>query len=186
MSKAFNKITFAWSNTEIEPNIINNPNWIINPVFTDEEFAMKIGPYFWIYPGGNIIATPMQSDYDSLLLAKEQNDMWTNIQNERDRRKLNGGYKVGNYWYHSDNTSRIQQIALFIMGASMPNNIMWKTMSGDFVLMTPMLAGQIFQSAAASDMTLFSVAESKKKAMLASSNPTEYDFMSGWPRAFGE
>ena len=70
-------------------------------------------------------------------------------QSERDRRKHDGGYKVGTNWFHSDDTSRIQQIALTIMGANMPANIMWKTMSGSFVLMTPTLAGQIFQAAAA-------------------------------------
>lgn len=186
MARAFNKVTFMWSSTEANPSIVNDPNWIVNPVFEDEAFAMKIGPYFWTYPGGNQINTPMQSDYDALLLIKEQNDMWLNIQNERDRRKTSGGYKVGNYWFHSDDTSRIQQLALAMMGANMPNGILWKTMSGAFVPMTPTLAGQIFQAAAASDMALFGVAEAKKQAMLASSNPTQYDYSSGWPKIFGE
>ena len=107
-------------------------------------------------------------------------------QSERDRRKHDGGYKVGTNWFHSDDTSRIQQIALTIMGANMPANIMWKTMSGSFVLMTPTLAGQIFQAAAASDMALFAIAEQKKQAMLASSSPTEYNYLTGWPKAYGE
>jgi len=118
--------------------------------------------------------------------ASIQDKMWGLIRDERDRRKSNGGYKVGNYWYHSDDTSRIQQIGLVMLGANMPNNILWKTMSGDFVPMTPTLAGQIFQSAMVSDMTIFAVAEQKKQAMLASNDPASYDYLSGWPKCYGE
>ena len=186
MTRAVNKVTFAWSDTTLDPSIINNPAWIVNPVFLDEEFAMKIGPEFWTFPGGNVINTPSQSDYDAMLLGMTQDGMWNLIQAERDRRKLTGGYKVGNYWFHSDDTSRIQQLALVIMGANMPSGIMWKTMSGAFVPMTPTLAGQIFQAAAASDMTLFAVAEQKKVAMLAAPTPGEYPYMTGWPKIYGE
>jgi len=186
MARAFNKVTWQWSDTNSNPSIVNDPNWIVNPIFHDEAFAMKISPSFWTYPGGNVINTPIQSDYDALLFTKEQNDMWLLIQGERDRRKLTGGYKVGNYWFHSDNTSRIQQIGLVMLGANIPNNILWKTMSGVFIPMTPQLAIQIFQSAAASDIAIFSAAEQKKLEMLASSNPTEYDYMSGWPKIYGE
>ena len=186
MSRAFNKVSWMWSSTESNPGIVNDPSWIVNPVFLDEVFAMKIGPEFWTYPGGNVINTPSQSDYDTMMLNMTQGGMWTLIQAERDRRKLNGGYKVGNYWFHSDDTSRIQQLGLVIMGANMPNGIMWKTMSGAFVPMTPTLAGQIFQAAAASDMMLFAVAEQKKVAMLAASTPGEYPYMTGWPKMYGE
>jgi len=133
----------------------------------------------WLYSNGSFSQTPypQQSDYDS---------MWLLIQGERDRRKTTGGYKVGNYWFHSDDTSRIQQLALTMMGANMPSGIMWKTMSGDFVLMTPTLAGQIFQAAAASDISIFSVAEAKKAEMLATSTPATYNYLSGWPLMYGE
>lgn len=129
---------------------------------------------------------PSKADLDAWILNHIKDEMWLLIQAERDRRKLNGGYKVGTNWFHSDTTSRIQQIGLVMMGANMPNNIMWKTMSGDFVLMTPTLAGQIFQAAATSDMTVFAVAEQKKAAMLASATPQTYDYLSGWPQIYGE
>lgn len=113
-------------------------------------------------------------------------DMWNLIKTERDRRKDEGGYKVGTNWYHSDSSSRIQQVSLMIIGAALPKNLMWKTMSGAFVLMTPTLAVQIFQSAMGSDMAIFTVAEQKRQAMLASDTPENYDVYSGWPRAYGE
>lgn len=132
---------------------------------------------------------PIKEELDSKLLELRREVMWRRIQVERDRRKHDGGYKVGANWYHSDDTSRIQQLALMMMGAGMPAKIMWKTMSNDVVLMSPTLAQQIFQTAAASDMALFAVAEQHRLKMLALGNPESYDFMNGapkWPKIFGE
>lgn len=129
---------------------------------------------------------PPQAELDALIIDEEQDRRWSLIQEERDRRKLLGGYKVGTNWFHSDTFSRTQQMALVMFGANMPPDIMWKTMAGGFVAMTPTLAGQIFQTAAVSDMTLFGAAEAKNAAMLASENPSEYDYLSGWPLIYGE
>ena len=139
-----------------------------------------------IYDQGDAI--PQKSVLDAWIAAKIKEDGWVLIKAERDRRKTEGGYKVGSYWYHSDDTSRIQQIGLVMLGANMPNNIMWKTMSGNFVLMTPTLATQIFQAAMVSDMTIFATAEAKRTAMLALSGDAllNYDYLSGWPKIYGE
>ena len=107
--------------------------------------------------------------------------VWKKIQAERDRRKA-GGVKVGEHWFHSDDTSRIQQLALVIFGANLPSNIMWKTMGGQFVEMTPTLIQQIFTASAGQDMAIFAAAEQHKVAMMNSENPEDYDYMSsGWP-----
>ena len=131
-------------------------------------------------------ALPSKAELDAWILNAITSDLWDLIRAERDRRKSQGGYKVGNYWYHSDDTSRIQQIGLVMLGANLPNNIMWKTMSGDYVHMTPTLAAQIFQAAMVSDMTVFAVAEQKHTEMLASANPVDYDVLTGWPKIYGE
>lgn len=121
---------------------------------------------------------------------KLQDAAWEKIKIERDRRKMECGYKVTtggiDYWYHSDDTSRIQQIALVMLGTNMPNGIMWKTMSAEFVAMSPTLAQQVFQAAITSDMTLFTVAEQKRNAMQTLPDPRTYDFKSGWPKGYGE
>jgi len=186
MTRAFNKATWIWLDTECDPTIVTDSNWIIDPIFDNEAWANQIGPIYWSFPGGNSITTPTVDSYNASQLIIQQNSSWRLIQAERDRRKGTGGYKVGNYWFHSDDTSRIQQIALVMMGAGMPSGIMWKTMTGEFVLMTPTLAGQIFQAAASSDIVIFSVAESKKVAMMSSTTPNTYDYLSGWPLMFGE
>jgi hypothetical protein len=79
------------------------------------------------------------------------------IKHERDKRIENGGYRVGDNWYHSDKTSRDQQMSLYAdakeieaaggnMAAPMPNPalpsqpLLWKTLNGPYVAMTPALA----------------------------------------------
>lgn len=108
---------------------------------------------------------------------------WEAIKVERDRRKTLG-VKVGDHWYHSDADSRIQQISLFVMGASVPP-IQWKTLTTTpppvFVTMTQKIAAGIFQNTAASDAAIFAAAETHRIAMEASPNPESYDFNTGWP-----
>jgi hypothetical protein len=111
--------------------------------------------------------------------------MWESIKGERDRRKA-GGVKVGNYWFHSDDTSRIQQIALVMLGANIPAGLQWKTMDGTFTTMTQTLAGQIFGAIVMSDQNVFAIAEQKKAAMETLEDPLSYDYLSDWPIIYGE
>jgi hypothetical protein len=131
-------------------------------------------------------ALPSQVDLDGAVHAYQSSKMTALITAERNRRTSTGGYKVGTKWFHSDDTSRIQQLALVMMGAGIPTNIMWKTMDGSFVPMTQTLAGQIFQTAAASDMNFFAAALNKIAAANALDDPMTYDYQSGWPLIFGE
>ena len=154
------------------------------------------------FPGVGCHATEDNSIYENIIWdsgdsmpSKGDLDIWiTNyirgqvssaITLERDRRRI-GGVKVGTNWFHSDDPSRIQQIGLVMFGVNMPSNIMWKTMSGTFVQMTPTLASQIFQASAVSDMTIFGVAEAKKAALMASPSPATFDYLTGWPPIYGE
>lgn len=118
-------------------------------------------------------------------ISKRIKNKWAEIKAERDRRTQTGGYKVGNYWFHSDQTSRIQQLGLVISGQNIPQSLMWKTMSGEFVAMTPTLAQQIFAAASISDMSTFQAAEAHRIAMEASNDPASYDFSGGWPAVYG-
>ncbi len=108
---------------------------------------------------------------------------WEAITAERDRRKALG-VKVGGHWYHSDADSRIQQISLFVMGASVPP-IPWKTLTTTpppvFVVMTQTIAAGIFQNTAASDAAIFAAAEVHRAAMEARPDPENYDCSGGWP-----
>ena len=112
--------------------------------------------------------------------------IWEDIKAIRDRKTQQGGYKVGTDWYHSDTFSRTQQIGLTIMGASMPEGIMWKTMAGSFVAMTPTLAQQIFAAAGNQDAMLFGYAEQLKAQVEAAADPATVDINAGWPETFGD
>ena len=107
------------------------------------------------------------------------------VKAERDRRKA-GGVKVGEKRFHSDDASRIQQLALVIMGENLPKGLQWKTLDGTFTLMTAALAQQIFLAQAGNDQALFAAAEAHLAAMEASENPAAYDYSGGWPKIFGE
>lgn len=119
-------------------------------------------------------------------LAQDKANKWETIKAERDRRIQTGGYKVGAKWFHSDTFSRTQQMGLVMLGAGIPANTPWKTMDGTTITMTQTLAGQIFATAAASDIAIFAAAETHKAAMEASADPASYDFSAGWPKSFGE
>lgn len=129
-----------------------------------------------------VIDLPAEQSADNLAKAKDQK--WEAIKSERDRRKYLG-VKVGAHWFHSDDPSRIQQLALVLMGNSIPAGLMWKTLTLTpppvFVEMTPALAQGIFQATAASDAAIFAAAEAHRIAMEASANPAAYDITTGWP-----
>lgn len=133
---------------------------------------------------------PSKSTLDAECLALTKALVWKRIQAERDRRKSTGGYQVGAHWYHSDDTSRIQQLGLVMMGANLPSNIMWKTMGGEFVQMAPTLALQIFAAAAASDTAIFTVAEQLKAQVNSmTTDPEQFNYLTGtpsWPKIYGE
>jgi hypothetical protein len=128
-----------------------------------------------VWVSGDALPSQETLDADCLEMVKQQ--MWKSIQVDRDLRKFSG-VKVGDYWFHTDNSSRIQYLGLVMMGASMPSGIMWKTMTGDFVAMAPELALGVFMQVATQDMQTFGIAEAHHANMLASSDPGNYDFYS--------
>lgn len=130
-------------------------------------------------------ALPSKEVLDASAIGLVRDIVWTSIQTRRDSRKQ-GGVKIGNYWFHSDDTSRIQQIGLVMFGANMPVGIQWKTMTGEFVTMTPTLAQQIFAGIATSDVVVFGIAETHRQNVMASNDPGNYDYTTGWPAIYGE
>lgn len=189
--RAYNKVIRYWIDTIDGSELTPSDDWLIDPTFTDEAFAMQIGQEYWTFTGNNI-NTPTQDEYDTLFLLDTKATIWISIQAERDRRRKGGvliNTAAGPYWFHTDDTSRIQHIGLILMGQNLPSGIMWKTMSGAFVEMTPTIADQIFQGIAAKDIAIFTIAEQHRAAMNASSTPNTYNYLTGslaWPIIYGE
>ena len=101
----------------------------------------------------------------------------------RDRRRV-AGCPVGEHVFHSDDSSRIQQIGLVMLGNNIPAGLKWKVIGGAMVTMTPTLAQQVFAAQAARDTALFATAESHIAAInaLTTVEAVEaYDASTGWP-----
>lgn len=131
---------------------------------------------------------PTKEELDAAVLMLTQDALWVAIKDRRNLRKASGVYVQGN-WFHTNDTSRIQFLGLVLLGAGMPTGIMWKTMTGVFVEMTPALAGAIFTQISIQDTQTFSVAEAHYAAMLGYPDPNTYDFESPdctppWPQVF--
>jgi hypothetical protein len=96
----------------------------------------------------------------------------------RDELTENGGCLVQGKWFHTDVKSKQQQIALTIAGTSLPDNLMWKTMDGSFVLMTPTLAQELFAAQLTREATIFGICEAKQG--------DDTPINEGWPARYVE
>lgn len=173
---------YAYTQKNIVVQVLRVPPTNIYPPEFASQFVecpddVEVG---WLWDGEQFTAPPLPP------LAERQAAAWERIKAERDRRKF-AGVKVGQHWFHSDDSSRIQQLALVMMGASIPAGLQWKTLTLSpppvFVTMTPTLAGAIFQATAASDAAIFAAAEAHRVAMESSDDPQGYDCSGGWPES---
>lgn len=106
------------------------------------------------------------------------------ITEKRDVLMLTGGAKVGDHWFHSDTHSKVQQLSLMIAGAALPAGLMWKTMTGEKVLMTPELAVQIYQTQMYQESLLFGYAEYLIEQVYNMEIPENLDIENGWPEVY--
>lgn len=156
------------------------------PVGIGWGYNPKTGAF--IEPGPELDAAQQQatSGVESVRLGLLRAHLWERIKAIRDRRAQQGGFPAGGYWFHSDTFSRTQQLGLLMAGQNITQDLMWKTMSGDFVLMTPTLALQIFAAATTQDSATFAHAEALRVAVNSASDPNSVDITAGWPLIFGE
>ena len=122
------------------------------------------------------------------VLVDNQEKVWSAIKALREDRTLNGGVKVADKWFYTDLKSTAQYNTLTNVGVCNPTLSIpgWKTMDGSFVEMTLALVNQIQLAGITSQAQTYAVAEAHKAAMLASTDPSSYDYSTGWPLIFGE
>ena len=101
---------------------------------------------------------------------------WEAIKIIRDDLTLNGGCLVDGYWFHTDVYSKQQQMALMMLGQDLPQALQWKTMSGDFVTLTPALVSQLFSAQVTREQDIFAIAETKRT--------DDSDIHAGWPARY--
>jgi hypothetical protein len=94
----------------------------------------------------------------------------------RDELTESGGCLVQGKWYHTDVKSKQQQMALAMAGANLPLNLLWKTLDGSFIEMTPELATELFAAQMTREATIFGLCEAKQH--------DDTPINEGWPERY--
>lgn len=126
--------------------------------------------------------------------------IWEQIKELRTHHDLTGGYKVGNYWFHSDGLSRdrlqgLVQAAMLVQfsggdmdvpfaSPSEADGLTYKTMSGERVPMTPKVALAILQASFVHEGARHQHAETLWQAVLDAEEPHSVDLSAGWPERY--
>lgn len=116
-------------------------------------------------------------------LVERREKVWVQIKSVRSE-KQNGGVQVAGKWFHTDQSSRIQQLGLVLINGNLAPGIMWKTMDGSFIEMTNEIASQLLAAVSQLDIEAYTCAEVHKAAVYALSNPESYDYSTGWPAVY--
>ena len=120
------------------------------------------------------------------LKAEQQDEMWERIKDKRADNLRHGVYvKSAGKWFHTDDNSRTQYIALAVM-PRLPEKLPWKTMDNSFVNMTKALLGELMEQMLVDEQADFANAERHKAAMEKAENPLKYDYSDGWTANFNE
>ena len=117
---------------------------------------------------------------------EQQDEMWERIKAKRADNLRHGVYvKSVDKWFHTDDNSRTQYIALAVM-PRLPEKLPWKTMNNSFVNMNKALLGDLMDQMLIDEQADFANAERHKAAMEKAQNPLEYDYTDGWTANFDE
>lgn len=131
---------------------------------------------------------PLPADVPTL--AQNIAAKWEQIKAERERRRFDGGAKVGTLWYLSTAVATTEYNALLHLAAGIPLGTVlrtnWRSMSGDVIDMTPALVKSILNAGFAQIAAIDDAAQVHRTAMEASADPAAYDYSTGWPLVFGE
>ena len=114
------------------------------------------------------------------LKAQQQEEMWARIKAKRTDNLRHGVYvKSVDKWFHTDDNSRTQYLALAVMPKP-PEKLAWKTMDNSFVNMTKTLLEELMTQMLVDEQADFANAERHKAAMEKADKPLEYDYGDGW------
>jgi hypothetical protein len=121
--------------------------------------------------------------YDALAVARTKK--WDEIKAKRESVKYAGVpiASVGKV-IDTDEGARTQQLGLVLMGAALPDGLLWKFADNTLVAMTPALAQEVMATTAARDMAGFSVAETYRAQINAMADwqaVLALDISGGWP-----
>lgn len=115
-----------------------------------------------------------------IIKAQHQTEIWEKIKQKRHTVTRGGVYvKSVKKWFHTDDSSRTQYLALQIL-PQLPPDLMWKTMDNSFVKLDKALMTELAMTILTAEQADFANAEKHRAAMLKAENPLEYDYSKGW------
>lgn len=126
---------------------------------------------------------PLSNEVAAGKLALTRAARWEEIKAERARRTA-GGVLVAGKWFHTDTPSRLQWLALVLLGAGVPAQP-WKTMDNTFISLSQSLVQQVFGAMIAKEQDIFTHAEVLRSQVFGSDSPGSVDITVGWPEIFG-
>lgn len=113
-----------------------------------------------------------------------QTSVWEAIKQKRFNNTRGGVYvKSVGKWFHNDDPSRTQYLALQTL-PQLPPNLMWKTMDNTFVAMTKELLLDLAMTMLIEEQSDFTNAEKHRIAMMKVDEPWNYDFSTGWSKTY--
>lgn len=115
-----------------------------------------------------------------------QDEIWEQIKQKRHTITRGGVYvKSVKKWFHTDDASRTQYLALQIL-PQLPPELIWKTMDNSFVKMDKALITELAMTILQTEQADFANAENHKALMMQADNPLEYDYSKGWTAIYDE
>ena len=115
-----------------------------------------------------------------------QAQVWEAIKQKRYDNARGGVFiKSVKKWFHTDDSSRTQYLALQIL-PDLPPDLMWKTMDNSFVKLTKPLLTELAMTILQAEQADFANAERHRVAMMDANNPLDYDFSRGWSDTYDQ
>lgn len=112
-------------------------------------------------------------------IEQRQKVVWERIKAERYKRTHSGVYVASvDKWFHTDEPSRKQYT--FMRTLPVFETLNWKTMDGTFIEMDKALLDTLSVTILQMEQANFANAEKHRLAMLASNEPENYDYSTGW------
>ena len=118
------------------------------------------------------------------LKAKTQEQIWELIKQKRHDNTRGGTFiKSIGKWFHTDDSSRTQYLALQLL-PQLPPDLAWKCMDNTFVKLNKELLTEIAMTILQEEQADFANAEKHRLLMLQSDDPLNYDYSTGWSATY--
>ena len=131
-----------------------------------------------------VVTAEKQAELKIQAQAQAQAQAWEAIKAKRHAITRGGVFiKSVGKWFHTDDASRMQYLALQILQI-LPPDLMWKTMDNTFVPMTKAILTGIAMAMLKDEQANFANAEKHRMAMLQADDPLAYDYSTGWSKTY--